>query len=80
MRGLDPTEKSVRAANYIVQLRKELQQLANTCGVAHPGLVRTDMLELLDEGFHARSLTEAFEYQPDWGVPRGVDLDSILNA
>ena len=30
--GLDPTSKSVRLANYIVSLRKDLLSLARTCG------------------------------------------------
>ena len=35
-RGLDPALKSVRAANYLVQLRKELLQLSRACGVLSP--------------------------------------------
>ena len=37
-RGLDPPRASrSRAANYLVQLRKELLQLSRACGVAAPG-------------------------------------------
>ncbi len=61
--GLDPTHKSNRLANYIVTLRKELLQLSRACGVAHPSLVPTDALEIVDECFHGRSVTECFGYR-----------------
>jgi len=48
-RGLDPTQKSVRCANYIVSLRAELLRLAHACGVGHPAEVPPDALELLYE-------------------------------
>ena len=58
--GLDPTSKSVRLANYIVSLRKDLLSLARTCGVPHPGLVQPDQLELLDDRYGSRTVTEVF--------------------
>ena len=42
MRGLDPTSKAVRLANYVVTLRKELLWLSRACGKSHPGLVSAD--------------------------------------
>ena len=36
-RGLDPTLKSVRCANYIRTLRRDLLKLAEATGVEHPG-------------------------------------------
>ena len=60
MRGLDPTLKSVRLANYIVALRKELLGLARACGVDHPGLVSPDQLEFLDDRFGARTVADVF--------------------
>jgi glutamate synthase domain-containing protein 2 len=60
--GLDPVAKSRRAAHYIVQLRKELQQLSRACGVSHPGQVTLDHLELLDEHFGSRPASEVFGY------------------
>jgi len=62
MRGLDPTDKSARLANYVVSLRKELLQLSHACGASHPALVTTDHLEIVTEGFGARSATECFSY------------------
>ena len=38
-RGLDPTLKSVRCANYIRTLRRDLLKVAEATGVEHPGLI-----------------------------------------
>ena len=62
MAGLDPTLKSVRCANYILTMRKELLQLGRACGVPHPALVPRERLELMDNGFHSRPLAEVFDY------------------
>ncbi len=35
--GLDPALKSVRCANYIRTLRRDLLKLAEATGVEHPG-------------------------------------------
>ena len=46
-RGLDPTSKSVRLANYVIGLRKELFRLADACGVEHPGLIGADNVNVI---------------------------------
>ncbi len=46
-RGLDPTLKSVRLANYVIGLRKELFRLADACGVEHPGLIGGDNVNVV---------------------------------
>ena len=63
MRGLDPTDKSVRLANYIVTLRKEILQLCHACGVEHPAMITTDQFEILSEAFQSRSIKECFRLQ-----------------
>ena len=68
-RGLDPTLKSVRCANYVIRMRKELLELSRACGVEHPSLVRSDMLEIIDERFGSRTVSEVFGYDRSWGVP-----------
>lgn len=68
-RGLDPGLKSVRCANYLVRLRRELAQLARACGREHPALVSLDDLEILDDRFGSRPAREVFGYEPGWGVP-----------
>ncbi|MDI1446490.1 FMN-binding glutamate synthase family protein [Polyangium sp. 6x1] len=77
VRGLDPTDKAARFANYVTVLRKELLQLARACGVPHPALVTLDELDILDDRLHARSATSVFEYQPGWGCPSVVDMEAI---
>jgi glutamate synthase domain-containing protein 2 len=59
-RGLDPTLKSVRLANYVVTLRKELIALTRACGATHPALVLPDQLEMLDDRFGAKTVAEVF--------------------
>jgi glutamate synthase (ferredoxin) len=77
MRGLDPTFKAARCANYIVALRKELLQLARACGVPHPGLVTTEFLDIVDDRFRAKSVAEWFGYEPGWGLPAPEDIEAI---
>ena len=45
-RGLDPTNKSVRFANYVSSLRHELIRLSNAMGAEHPSLVNPDNVEI----------------------------------
>ncbi len=66
-RGLDPTLKSSRLANYVVTMRKELLALSHACGAVHPALIPSSQLELLDARFGAKSLAEVFGY--DDGMP-----------
>ncbi len=67
-RGLDPTLKAARFANYLMTFRKEMLALAHACGEAHPALVSLDRLAILD-GFTAKSAVDVFGYQPGWGLP-----------
>ena len=69
-RGLDPTLKSVRVANYIVMLRKELLALSRACGVPHPSLVTPHQIEILDGRFGARTVADLLG-----GRGRGVAFD-----
>ncbi len=55
MRGLVPTYKAARLANYIVTLRKEITALSRVCGVSHPAFVCADQCEILDEIFGSQS-------------------------
>ncbi len=54
MRGLDPTHKAARLANYLVTLRKEVQQLCNACGVEHPSQITLESFEVMrEDGNHS---------------------------
>ena len=70
MRGLDPTSKSARLANYIATLRKELLWLCHAVGVDHPAEVTADHFEILDDRFGGQTPRELFGYEPHWTTPR----------
>jgi hypothetical protein len=70
MRGLDPEIKSVRVANYIVTLRKELLALSRACGVDHPSRVTAHQIEILDGRFGTRTVADLLG-----GRGRGLSFD-----
>jgi hypothetical protein len=75
--GLDPALKSVRAANYISTLRRDLLKVAEACGVEHPGLIGSDSVEILTGRTASRPLHEVYEYEPGWGLPSAEDRAEI---
>jgi glutamate synthase domain-containing protein 2 len=77
IRGLDPSLKAARMANYVVALRKELLALSRACGVPHPALITADHLELLDSRFGSRTIAELFGYGRGFGLPSDVDADEV---
>jgi glutamate synthase domain-containing protein 2 len=77
VRGLDPGLKSVRAANYIKTLRRDLLKVSEACGVEHPALITGASVELLDAGTTSQPLGDIYGYQPGWGVPSAVDQAEI---
>ncbi len=77
MRGLDPTSKSARLANYVCILRKEITHLSRACGVCHPALLTCEQFEILDGSFGARSMHELFRYEPGWGLPGAENAAEI---
>lgn len=76
-RGLDPALKSVRAANYLKTLRRDLLKVAEACGVEHPGLIDTGSVEVLDGRTAATALDEVYGYRPGWGLPSATDRAAI---
>jgi glutamate synthase domain-containing protein 2 len=77
-RGLDPRLKSVRAANYIKTLRRDLMKVAEACGVEHPGLISTAAVEILDGRTASTPLHEVYGYDRDWGLPSEEDRREIV--
>jgi hypothetical protein len=77
--GLDPELKSVRLANYVKTLRRDLVKVAEACGVEHPALISPDAVEILDGRTASTSLREVYGYQPDWGLPSAADRQTIIN-
>ena len=76
-RGLDAGLKSVRCANYIAMLRKELLRLAHACGESHPALVGLERLELLDSDGGSLAASTLFDYKSGWGLPSPQDTDAV---
>ncbi len=78
-RGLDPATKSLRLANYIITLRRELLALAKACGASHPCLVDLGNFEILTGRFRAVDASRYFGYQPAWCARPVADVE-LLNG
>jgi glutamate synthase domain-containing protein 2 len=76
--GLDPQLKSVRAANYVATLRRDLLKVAEACGVEHPGLIDTASVEILTGRSASTPLAEVYGYAPEWGMPSAADRAAIV--
>jgi glutamate synthase domain-containing protein 2 len=76
--GLDPALKSVRAANYVSTLRRDLLKVAEACGVEHPGLIDSGAVEVLTGRTASTPLAEVYDYQPGWGLPSAADRAAII--
>jgi glutamate synthase (ferredoxin) len=80
MRGLDPTSKAARLANYLAVWRKDLTHLAHATGHSHPSLVPLDFIDIVDNETRTRSAREAFGYQPGWGLPPQAEVLAMRAA
>ncbi len=67
-RGLDVDTKSVRLANYVKTLRRDLIKVSESVGVSHPALIGVDDIEVLYGTNTSRPLGEVYGYDPAWGV------------
>jgi glutamate synthase domain-containing protein 2 len=76
--GLDPTLKSVRLANYVSTLRRDLLKVAEACGVEHPGLIDTSAVEVLTGRTTSTPLWEVYDYAEGWGLPSAADRAEIV--
>ena len=65
-RGLDVSLKSVRAANYIRSLRRDLLKVSEAIGVVHPGLIAPRDIDILDGTRTATGLADIYGYDPRW--------------
>lgn len=69
VRGLDPTDKAARLANYVITLRQDLTRLTHACGCMHPGFLTSDHMEILDGHFGSRNVRDLFGYETGWELP-----------
>ncbi len=51
--------------------------LARACGVWHPALVTTEMLDALSGHFVSESVRTLIEYGDGWGLPSKADREAI---
>jgi glutamate synthase domain-containing protein 2 len=77
--GLDPALKSVRLANYVKTLRRDLLKVAESVGVAHPSLIDADDIEVLNGDHTAVPLRKVYGYQPEWGQVSPDQRDAIVS-
>jgi glutamate synthase domain-containing protein 2 len=75
--GLDPDLKSTRLANYVRTLRRDLLKVSEACGVAHPGLIDADDIEILFAQRGAATLREVYGYRPGWGAVSGAEREAV---
>jgi glutamate synthase domain-containing protein 2 len=59
-KGLDPTEKSVRVANYCVNLRRDVDVIAHSCGVPHPRRLKRFHVRMVGSDGASRPLSELY--------------------
>ncbi|MGH3317585.1 MAG: FMN-binding glutamate synthase family protein [Nocardioidaceae bacterium] len=76
--GLDPASKSVRAANYVKTLRRDLLKVSEACGVEHPALIGPDSVEIVDTVSRGRKLRDVYGYRPGWGLPGAALEDEVV--
>lgn len=76
-RGLDPTLKADRLANYVLTMRKELLALSRACGVPHPALITADHVELVNNRFGSDTVAGLFGYGRGFGLPSDVDVAEV---
>jgi glutamate synthase domain-containing protein 2 len=67
VRGLDPTSKSVRLANYVKTMRRDLLKVSEAVGVDHPALITADDVDVLDGLHDGTPVREVFGYAPGCG-------------
>ena len=78
MRGLDAEDKSVRLANYVTVLRKEIMELGYACAVNHPTMITPDHFEILHDNFQTSGVKESFKLQGVSTMPSEEDIHNVL--
>lgn len=79
VRGVDAPSKATRAAVYLRTLRKELLKISGAVGVAHPALITTADIEIMNGDYDARTLASVYGYKDGWGE-LGPELAQKITA
>lgn len=77
IRGLDPTNKAARCANYIAALRYDLLRVAQACGAPHPSLVPPDVVEIVDGPQKTIPLVDRYGIDPNLHRLHQSDIDAL---
>ncbi|MEV1132886.1 glutamate synthase-related protein [Rhodococcus coprophilus] len=77
-RGLDVPSKAARVEGYLRALRRDVFKVAEACGVAHPGLIGADDVEVADGNRRSVTLAELYGYREGWGMPSLADREEII--
>ena len=77
VRGLDPTSKADRLANYIVTLRKEILRLCQATGSEHPAVITLDHFEILKSPYVSQNARNVFGYPETLGNPSKGELHYV---
>ncbi|WP_329541794.1 FMN-binding glutamate synthase family protein [Streptomyces sp. NBC_01358] len=83
VRGVDAPSKATRAAVYLRTLRKELLKISGAVGVAHPALITTADIEIMNGDYDARTLASVYGYKDGWGElgpELAQEITSLLTA
>ncbi len=65
-RGLDPTDKAVRLANYVEALSTDLMKLSAAMGVTHPALIPADWIDIRDANGVLQPANQYLGLDPTW--------------
>jgi len=68
-KGLDPTDKSVKVANYCNNMRHEIEMISHSCGVRRPRLMRRKHIRIVQD--NGKSIPMDILYP----VPKPILLD-----
>ena len=67
-RGLVPESKGERCGRYLITLRHEMLDVARVCGAEHPRLIDPELINMVVDNFHQRTVHEIM----------GVNRDDVL--
>lgn len=79
-RGLDPTDKAARAANYVMALRQEILKVSRACGVTHPALLPRDVVQIVSEDGRIEPLAARHGLDPTVDRLDPADLRALKEA
>ncbi len=77
--GLDPVSKGERCAQYIRTFRNELVKVSESVGVAHPGLITAEDVDIFRGDYEAQSLRAVYGYKDGWGALGPQLTEEITN-